>query len=542
MGLFKKDSPAEKKLKELTGGFMLSSSFINLLKSHNLNTKDGIKIQNQLKDEIKQGKVNENNLESRLNQLINVKSGHSSNNTKQCPECNKKQDSSNIYCTNCGHEFKSKIECPICHEKQDPSNIYCTKCGYDFRTKKSREVEKSVKKVPEVKITQNPELDEFKRKTQFLNQYDFNLKTCPECDTLFLKQDPFCFNCGASVATSDTIRNENLKVEDGKLVSNNEPKADDELSDLELLYSNTVQSKYSPDFKYVYVLFLDAFRKNPTKEFAEKTAKQYETTVKKLKSQAIEDEFIEIASPLLEARKSKVSDLKDILKEHGLKVSGKKDELIERLGENLSEDELKKYFKAENYQISSKGEEFLDKNSYIFYIRSDKDISRVFQPHVLGKIFEDNHYSQDEIYEKLLEYLKKTLDERLTHEAWIDFKLYSNAIAQVQEDKGDLKEALNNRFKVFLFDINNYTPVLDKPDPRGTKLKQKDVAKLNQLLHELSLPIDEVKDLFETAFDEVLFKTVIPKKDSLIYLLKIFGGADLDAISQEINEIYSTPY
>ena len=54
MGLFRKDSPAEKKLKELTGGFILSTSFSNLIKSKGLEIEDGIKIKNQIKDEIKQ--------------------------------------------------------------------------------------------------------------------------------------------------------------------------------------------------------------------------------------------------------------------------------------------------------------------------------------------------------------------------------------------------------------------------------------------------------------------------------------------------------
>jgi len=39
-----------------------------------------------------------------------------------------------------------------------------------------------------------------------------------------------------------------------------------------------------------------------------------------------------------------------------------------------------------------------------------------------------------------------------------------------------------------------------------------------------------------------VFKTVITSQDSLIYLLKVFGGENLDNISKEINEKYSNPY
>lgn len=62
MGLFSKDNPADKKLKELTGGFMLSNSFVQKLKVNNLNRSDGVKIREQLKNEIKQGSLDESDL------------------------------------------------------------------------------------------------------------------------------------------------------------------------------------------------------------------------------------------------------------------------------------------------------------------------------------------------------------------------------------------------------------------------------------------------------------------------------------------------
>ena len=639
MGLFKKN-PAEKKLKELTGGFVLKGEFVKRLKRNGLDVSDGNLMQRQLKEEIKQG-LSADKVETRLNILINeckkeknssssfktcpncnskqemgnqfcIECGYKFNQTKKCPMCDTSQDDSNIYCINCGYDFvtqnlkDTKKECPNCHKNQYIKNKRCSDCGYDFNTKKmpdlvkrcptcqvlqqsanmfcrnckhdlrdvdyepssklvecnycgrkipkgkgicpfcktdfkKAEREEAERKEEEERLKQLGSRD-FKRKTVFLSNYDFNMKTCPECNTQFLKSDPFCFNCGASVVTADTVKNENLKVKDGKLVSASEEPKSDKLSDLEALYNQTVQSKYAPTFKVAYTLYLEAFSKNPNKDFSEKTAKKYETTPKKLQKQAIEDEFIELAPAIAEARSAKVSDLKEILKEHGLKVSGKKDELIERLAENLSEDELKKYFKSKNYQISDKGLEFLSENSYILYIYHNSDISRVFHPSDIGKVFEEKEYSQDEIHDIILDYLKNNFDERLNHEAWVDFKSYANAIATVLEDKNELKEALKMRFKVFLFDINNYSVTLDKPDPRKTKIRPKDVSRLNELMHRLTLPIDELKELFETSYNETLFKMDISKEDALIYLLRIFGGEDLEEISREINESYSNPY
>ncbi len=575
MGLFRKDNPAEKKLKKLTGGFILSTDFIELLRKHNLEISDGVEIRNQLKEEIKSGSINENNLESRLDQLISQRSNiviDKPENSKKCPKCGEMQDLDNAFCINCGHKFinkeddKDKINCPHCNKKISKSskvcpvcnksltdlktcpmcnikqyeyNRYCIGCGYDFNTKNTPEIKKEIK---EEEIKEVFEFSDDIHKIQFLNNYEFNLKTCPDCNTKFLKADPFCFNCGASVLTQDTVKNDNLEVKDGKLVKQNENNQNDELSDLEALYNQTVQSKYAPGFKVAYVLYLDMFSKNPSKQFPEKLAKNYSTTPNKLKKQALEDDFIELAPAISEAKNCKVSQLKDILKEHDLKVSGKKDELIERLRDNLSEDELKKYFKSKNYQISSKGVEFLSLNTPILYIFTNKSVSRAFSSSEIGKIFEEKQYSQEEIYDIVLDYLKRILDDKLTQERWVDFKIYSNAIAQVQEDKNELKDALSTRIKVFLFDINNYSIVLNRPDPRKTKLKKKDMADIVNLMHKLTLPIDELKELFETAFNEVLFKTVITSQDSLIYLLKVFGGEDLDSVSKEINETYSNPY
>lgn len=83
---------------------------------------------------------------------------------------------------------------------------------------------------------------------------------------------------------------------------------------------------------------------------------------------------------------------------------------------------------------------------------------------------------------------------------------------------------------------------MEKPDPRKTKLKQKDMSKLTELLHNLSLSIDELKEVFSQSYNEVLFDMEISKEDSFVYLLKIFGGEDLAKVSDEINENYFNPY
>lgn len=63
-------SPAEEKLEDLTGGFILSDEYKALLKANNIDIKVGEHIKNQLKEEIKLNIVSEEGLETRLRYLI----------------------------------------------------------------------------------------------------------------------------------------------------------------------------------------------------------------------------------------------------------------------------------------------------------------------------------------------------------------------------------------------------------------------------------------------------------------------------------------
>ncbi len=226
MGLLRKDNPAEKKLKELTGGFILSTSFNNRLKRNNLTTSDGIKIKNQLKNEIKEDKLHEQDVESRLNQLISERGSNptQSKNKKSCSACQEIQDSNNTFCINCGHKFSdlnhdkcphcgkeiseylnvcphcnqrisNKKTCPICNKSQYKDHKYCINCGYDFIDKK----EDTTKNV--CPNCQNVQSDttikclrcgyNFKTKKKMPKF----LKKCPECLILQKSENMYCRNC-----------------------------------------------------------------------------------------------------------------------------------------------------------------------------------------------------------------------------------------------------------------------------------------------------------------------------------------------------------
>ena len=497
---------------------------------------------------------------------------------KTCPDCNHEQNEMNDVCSNCGYDFVNKVsaqelkECPQCKESVLDSLKICPTCGHDFENKK----------LPEIKPPHVSKLLRFKREASFLSNYDFNLKQCPKCNSTLLYSDSFCYNCGLDVDNYEPpvvvpkklmvskllkfkresifLSNYNFNLKEcpkcnskllfddlfcyncgEKVTSNdiipskpaNQNKQDHETSKPP---KPIVKSNYEPEFKIPLVLYLEEIRKNPKKGLTDKIAKKYVTDLDKLNKQALDDGFIELESPLSVANSLKLTDIKKVLKEHNLKVSGKKDELIERLGENLSEDELKNHFKSENHIITDKGLEFLNNNNYIIYIHKNTEVSQVIFPTEYINIFNERQYSQEEIFATLIDYFNNQFLNQLNDGKWDDFKIYSNAIASLLKDQGNLADALIMRLKVFLFDINNYSPELERPNPSEARLKSKDMYKLIDLVIKLNQSPEEVMKLFAIACEEFMFKRVISDEDSWKYFVEGLQGKDLKELSKEINE------
>lgn len=79
---------------------------------------------------------------------------------------------------------------------------------------------------------------------------------------------------------------------------------------------------------------------------------------------------------------STVKMLKPILKEHGLKVSGTKKELINRILKNIPENELKGLFDTEYYKMTEQAAMILKANEHIPYIHRRQSLGMsIYQAH-----------------------------------------------------------------------------------------------------------------------------------------------------------------
>lgn len=537
VALFRKN-PAEKKLKELTGGRRISKEFKNRLKMEGLTISHGTSIYSQLKKEIKTGKVNENNIEKRLEELISQR---------------KEQARS----------------------RHGGSRSSMSTGTGEFHIISEGSLEKMAKddKVKEIK---------------FLINQEHNVKECPKCAATLLKSDRFCHKCGVNVlsasAGAKSFSTSKAKSEDKSSNLEKEPiekafkKAEesadslfkegpskqssfeeplkakvsqtednstlDELSELEKLYSKKVSSKYSPKFKFAYVLYLNEIKKKPSKELPEdKYLQLYDTRVSKLKKQALEDNYIEYGNPLIAAESATVKEIKDVLKEHDLKVSGKKEDLIERLGQNLSEEDLKKAFPKKVLSISDKGNEFIEKNRYVLYYDKTTPLRTHMEVDEYDSIFEDaDDLSDENIYALLIDHLIKREDDFIMNKKWSPYRYNFMILARVYKDSGDEYKVLDCDFKLFIAGINNFSDYTNKSEPFNGYVGKTYSNELIDLMHSLSLTIDELKDRFGQSYDELRYPELkISKEESLLYLLKLFSGEDSEDITSEIRSKYPVP-
>lgn len=587
MGLFNKN-PAEKRLKELTGGIFLTKSFKNKLAKAGLTSADGYKIQQDIKESIKRGAINEDSIETRIKNLIKQMS--KTNKSKRNASDNDSEIEFKLitYIDGCNIDniLKNRLKNEVRTGKIKDMSALINKInaekkfqtskenlktkfsinttGKDLNHEKGKRTENKLKdsnsnKSDEFiskdedneeirflnsdKLNNNTKMDKIKEMKFLLNQ-SYNLEECPECQTKILKADKFCYKCGCDLLES--MINKDYEKLNKKLNSmqKNVPKKSntqaDEMSELERAYNKKILTKYSTTFKFAYVLCLEQINKNPNKEPKKSIFLKYEISFSEIKKRAKEDGYIEDSNPLTAAKCSKVTEIKNVLKEHGLKVSGKKDELIERLGENLSEEELKQIFPKKVLSVTDKGLEFIEKNKHVFYYDKTPDLKNNLDLDSYDAIFDDVEDLNDEkIYRLIIDYLLKREDDLVNNNEWVKYKDNFIALGSVYKDLGDDYKLLDMYFKLFIAGINNFSKNSNQFDPTYCYIDKTYSNELINLLQTLSLDIDELKLKFNESYNDLKCPILkISNEESFVYLLKLFNGEDIRTLTIEIQSKY----
>ncbi|MBR3568181.1 MAG: SAP domain-containing protein [Salinivirgaceae bacterium] len=155
---------------------------------------------------------------------------------------------------------------------------------------------------------------------------------------------------------------------------------------------------------------------------------------------------------LLNLQVSTIPTLKEVLKNNGLPMTGKKADLVNRILENVEEDKLPTSLKIKRYVISEMGKNSLEESEYVLYIHrhyiDDLDIWKLNQ---LVNSEPKTSY-RNKIWEYLIQKGNKYLADN-------DFGLYRNIKMQMSNlasEENDFQLAYFIFLEVIYLDINDY--------------------------------------------------------------------------------------
>lgn len=228
--------------------------------------------------------------------------------------------------------------------------------------------------------------------------------------------------------------------------------------------------------------------------------------------------FITIGSIEKTLANESIASLKNHLKVFSLKVSGNKNELVERLISNVDFNSLESYFPNKYYELTPLGESELNENSYIVYIHkknlADLDIWKV---NIIANSNPKNSNPYDNIWEYLNKYSLKCYrkkefglfrNSRLDMAIFLsDEKKYNHALAMISEVIFYDLNGLDYDFKMLKeYDsIKSFTPF----ETCFLRIPPGIVKFTNSYIENLSLSNNEIKSLMLERMNSLHVPTLI---------------------------------
>jgi len=223
-----------------------------------------------------------------------------------------------------------------------------------------------------------------------------------------------------------------------------------------------------------------------------------------------------------------VDELKDILRDNGLKVSGKKQELIDRIGESdISFDE----FVSDKLFLTQKGKDYLN---YYSWIELYMNFLSMFDFDDFNRFHDVNDGDFNEIVSEYLDEHIKLAKKKRDFDYLINCFSSKAIFAELDENMDD---SLKWEMRRFCLAIN---PVyLDKSYYNFyIPLNKENIDNLRLLDDKFS--IDMLMDSFDESWDYFKFNRCIVSKDDAKAILKrlLNNHEDLKLINKEIKDMY----
>lgn len=233
--------------------------------------------------------------------------------------------------------------------------------------------------------------------------------------------------------------------------------------------------------------------------------------VRKILDKLFERGFIKYASVKETVKHQSIPDIKDFLKNNGIKVSGNKKELIERIFENISEEETEHYFPDRYYELTELGTSELERNQMLIYIHN-----KPFNDIDIWKVNKWMHQNPNtSILDVILEKINNDLEYLLNKK---DYAMYLNKLYGVIQFNMDNKRwdiALNEIAHQIYFEVNAakvsqsesfieyYIEDVFPYSSSMYKLSSRVKTILANIKHLLNLDNDEIVDLLINFVDDV---------------------------------------